>query len=125
MKVLLAAGGDIFILDSRHRNVIMLACDSALPEQARLVNSLLWSRKGVRAKLETRDAAGCSALLNAVFKSNVWVVRELLLAGTTLSTYSCFASLSFTHSCQVLVSLIKVKSIRRRMMLLCGLWRLV
>ena len=82
MKVLLAAGGNIFILDSRHRNVLMLACDSTLPEQARLVNCLLWSQKGVRAKLEIRDAAGCSALLNAVFKSNVWIVRELLLAGT-------------------------------------------
>lgn len=85
MKVLLAAGGDMFILDTRHRNVLMLACDSALPEQARLVNCLLWSQKGIRAKLETRDAAGCSALLNAVFKSNVWIVRELLLAGTTVS----------------------------------------
>ena len=34
--------------------------------------------------IEQRDAGGNSALLNAIFSTNIWIVRELLLAGASV-----------------------------------------
>ena len=67
------------------RNALHEACDSKLVgEQVSIVRLLLKAPK-MLSQLESRDASGNSALVNAVFNSNVWITRELLLAGALVS----------------------------------------
>jgi hypothetical protein len=49
-----------------------------------LCRSILLQHEEVRKFLEVRDSGGNSALINAVFNNNVWLVRELLLAGASV-----------------------------------------
>jgi hypothetical protein len=42
-------------------------------------------QKGVRLNLEHRDAGDTTALITAIFSSNVWTTRELLLAGSSVT----------------------------------------
>lgn len=55
MRLLLYAGADPFALDSRHRNSLHIASESRRPEQVLAVRLLL-KQKGMRTKLELRDA---------------------------------------------------------------------
>lgn len=50
-------------------------------------------QKGVRLKLEHRDSGDTTALMTAIFNSNVWITRELLIAGSSV-TYGGFTNSS-------------------------------
>lgn len=69
-------GANINIVDNRNATPLMYACDSMSSEQAVIVREILNTDK---AKVNIRDSGGNTALLNAIYKNNVWVVRELLL----------------------------------------------
>lgn len=62
--------------DHRNSTALMIACDSAMPHQAEVVRILL---KQPNIKLNIRDSGGNTALLNCIYKGNIWVLRELLL----------------------------------------------
>ena len=82
LKVLVFCGGDILFLDYRRRNTLMHACDTKRTDTD-MVKFLL-QQKHVKKNLEIRDSGNCTALLSAIFQENVWIVRELLLAGASV-----------------------------------------
>ena len=82
MKVLVNAGADCSLVDNRFQNPLILACDTKLSSRVRMVRFLL-KQKGVKNKIEQHDVGGSSALKSAIFKENVLIVRELLLAGAS------------------------------------------
>lgn len=85
MKYLIKAGASVNVLNVHACNPLMAASESMRDQatQARVVRFLL-TQKGVVNRIDARDAGGNSALMNAIFHSNVWVVRELLLAGASV-----------------------------------------
>jgi Ankyrin repeats (3 copies) len=81
----LAAGGNPRLLNHRARNPLMEACDTRRSgKQVRLVRLLL-EQKVMRREIEAADSYGNTALLNAVYMNNPWIVRELLLHGARVS----------------------------------------
>ena len=85
IRYLLDVQADPIALNNRMRNPLMEACDSKLVgEQVKIVRLFLQQRR-MKKCLEHRDSTGNSALINAVFANNVWITRELLLAGALVS----------------------------------------
>lgn len=85
VKYLIQAGADYFALNAGHRNALLAATDtSRTGEQVRLVRYLL-SLPGYIYKLEVRDSGNNTAAINAIFKQNVWILRELLKAGARVT----------------------------------------
>lgn len=82
LKVLVICGGDVLFLDYRRRNTLMHACDTKRTD-TEMVKFIL-KQKNVKKNLEIRDSGNCTALLSAIFQENVWIVRELLLAGASV-----------------------------------------
>lgn len=68
-------GADVNITDNRNTTPLMAACDSKSSAQVYFVRQLL---QHPQIRVNVRDSGGNTALLNAIYKSNVWVVRELL-----------------------------------------------
>lgn len=88
VKYLLEVGADPSKLNNRLRNALQEACDTRIAgsDQLNIVRALLQHKKfRAPGALEHRDSSGNSALLNAIFSSNVWITRELLLAGALVS----------------------------------------
>ncbi len=73
---------NVNIVDSRNCTALMYACNSSSSYQQKIVKDLL---KIPNIKLNIRDSGGNTALLNAIYKNNVWVVRELLLHAHNIS----------------------------------------
>lgn len=69
-------GADVNITDNRNTTPLMAACDSKSSAQVYFVRELL---KHPKIRVNVRDSGGNTALLNAIYKNNVWVVRELLM----------------------------------------------
>ena len=87
VKLLCEAGARVLTFDAQHRNALMCACDTKRTgDQVRIVRYLLNRPEHVGAKnLEHRDTGGNTAAINAIFKGNVWILRELLLAGARVT----------------------------------------
>lgn len=85
IKYLIELGADPTALNNRLRNPLMEACDSKLVgDQVKIVRLFLQQRC-MKKCLEQRDSTGNSALINAIFSNNVWITRELLLAGALVT----------------------------------------
>jgi hypothetical protein len=85
VKFLIEAGADVNAKNAARRTALMSACDTARTgPQVRIVRYLL-KQPGVKATLEARDNGGNTAAMNAIFKGNVWILRELLLAGARVT----------------------------------------
>lgn len=85
VKYLVEAGADYFALNAGHRNALICASDtSRTGQQVRLVRYLI-DLPGYRYKLELRDSGNNTAAICAIFKSNVWILRLLLLAGARVT----------------------------------------
>lgn len=85
LKYLVYAGGDPWITNNRYQNVLIEACDCKRTGSQMWIIRFLLSLKNARLKIDLRDSGGNSALLNAVFNNNVWICRELLLAGASVT----------------------------------------
>ena len=85
VKYLVEAGADYFALNASHRNALLSASDtSRTGDQVKLVRYIL-SLPGYIYKLELRDSGNNTAAINAIFHQNVWILRELLLAGARVT----------------------------------------
>lgn len=69
-------GADVNITDNRNTTPLMAACDSKSSDQVYIVRELL---KHPAIRVNVRDSGGNTALLNAIYKNNTWVTRELLM----------------------------------------------
>mmetsp|Transcript_16403 Transcript_16403/g.24719 ORF Transcript_16403/g.24719 Transcript_16403/m.24719 type:complete len:434 (+) Transcript_16403:94-1395(+) len=80
IEYLLRAGADVNALNSRNQTALIIASDTKRVDGGYIaVIRLLCRYPG--SKLEARDIGGNTPLLNGIFRNNVWVTRELLLAG--------------------------------------------
>jgi ankyrin repeat protein len=108
LKLILQAGANVKYTDTLNRTPLMMACDTKQHgDRVKIVQyvhrftqtlplmfiaecmwcaccRILLAIKDVARFIETRDSGGNSALMNAVFNNNVWLVRELLLAGASV-----------------------------------------
>jgi len=78
VRYLCEAGADVNQINTRHQTALMLACDSKVKHSIHIVRYLL---KQPNINLRVRDAGGNSALTNAIFKEQPYIVRLLLRAG--------------------------------------------
>jgi ankyrin repeat protein len=85
LKYLLKGGADVNSLNSRHQTPLILACDTRRSSNVNVVNIIL---KQPNVKLNIRDVGGSTALMCAIFKTNVWITRSLLMAGCQVSEVS-------------------------------------
>jgi hypothetical protein len=85
VRFLVEAGAHVNKQNITRRTPLLAACDTRRNgEQVRIVRYLL-TFPAVRETLEFRDNGGNTAAINAIFKSNVWILRELLLAGARVT----------------------------------------
>ena len=87
VKLLCEAGGNPLQYDAQHRNALMCACDTNRSgDQIRIVRYLLSTKYFSDGKnLEHRDTGGNTAAINAIFKGNVWILRQLLINGARVT----------------------------------------
>lgn len=85
VRFLVEAGAHPNAQNITRRTPLLAACDTRRTgEQIRIVRYLL-TLPGVNETLEFRDNGGNTAAINAIFKNNVWILRELLLAGARVT----------------------------------------
>lgn len=97
VRFLIDAGAEINVRNAARRTPLMSACDTARTgPQIRIVRYLL-KQPGVKETIEFRDNGGNTAAMNAVFKNNVWILRELLLAGARVTEEDPYWGYESTH----------------------------
>lgn len=97
VRFLVDAGADVNARNAARRTPLMSACDTARTgPQLRIVRYLL-KQPGVLQTIEYRDNGGNTASMNAVFKNNVWILRELLLAGARVTEEDPYWGYESTH----------------------------
>ena len=85
VRILVQAGADPLAFNAAHRNALISASDTGrTADQCRIVRYLL-SLPGVRQSIEERDSGGNTAAISAIFKQNVWILRDLLRAGARVT----------------------------------------
>eukprot|EP00603_Paraphysomonas_imperforata_P006924 CAMPEP_0114424252 /NCGR_PEP_ID=MMETSP0103-20121206/6594_1 /TAXON_ID=37642 ORGANISM="Paraphysomonas imperforata, Strain PA2" /NCGR_SAMPLE_ID=MMETSP0103 /ASSEMBLY_ACC=CAM_ASM_000201 /LENGTH=620 /DNA_ID=CAMNT_0001592991 /DNA_START=82 /DNA_END=1944 /DNA_ORIENTATION=- len=84
---LLQAGADVNCTDARNQTPLAKACDSQRVDRGylQMVETLL-AHPDISKGLEYRDAGSNTALLNAIFRSNVWLTRLLLKKKAKVTT---------------------------------------
>ena len=82
LHLLISAGADINWQNNRNQTPLMLACDTVREGNTKIVRLLL-AQEGT--KTELRDVGGSTALMLAIFKNNIWIVREFLLVGASVN----------------------------------------
>ena len=88
VRFLVEAGANVLAFDAQHRNALMCACDTnRTGDQVRIVRYFLSLKMYAEnlEYLEIRDTGGNTAAINAIFKGNVWILRELLNAGARVT----------------------------------------
>eukprot|EP00602_Paraphysomonas_sp_CaronLab_P002416 CAMPEP_0185033292 /NCGR_PEP_ID=MMETSP1103-20130426/22080_1 /TAXON_ID=36769 /ORGANISM="Paraphysomonas bandaiensis, Strain Caron Lab Isolate" /LENGTH=417 /DNA_ID=CAMNT_0027569507 /DNA_START=234 /DNA_END=1487 /DNA_ORIENTATION=+ len=80
IEYLLQAGADINAVNARNQTALIIASDTKRVDSG-YIGVIRFLCRFPGSKIEARDVGGNTPLLNAIFRNNVWVTRELLLAG--------------------------------------------
>jgi ankyrin repeat protein len=88
VQSLVSAGADINAQNGRNQTPLILASDSVITDSSYIAVIRYLARRA-DSKIDLRDVGGNTALLNGIYRNNVWITRFLLLT---------FISLIFSES---------------------------
>lgn len=74
LQCLVEAGADINAQNARNQTPLILACDSSRTDSSYL-SVIRYLVRRPDSKLNLRDVGGNTALLNGIYRNNVWITR--------------------------------------------------